>query len=113
MQEFLICKIFEGDMEDVSFFGHGLYQNNSFLISNLGVFEPREDMLEGGWSIKDIGFSAGAIRATLSDFGMVFNVASVKEKDCLISAIYEEGVLKDEMVKKVLMAVLKRIKLLI
>jgi hypothetical protein len=113
MQDFLISKIFEGDMEDVSFFGHGLYQNNSFLISNLGVFEPRENMLEGGWSIKDIGFSAGAIRATLSDLGMVFNVASVKEKDCLISAIYEEGVLKDEMVKRVLMAVLKRIKLLI
>lgn len=113
MQDFLICKIFEGDIEDVSFFGHGLYQNNSFLISNLGVFEPRENMLEGGWSIKDIGFSAGAIRATLSDFGMAFNVASVKEKDCMISAIFEEGVLKDEMVKEVLKAVLKRIKLLI
>jgi len=31
----------------------------------------------------------------------------------MISAIFEEGVLKDEMVKEVLKAVLKRIKLLI
>ena len=113
MQDFLTCKIFEGDIEDLSFYGHGLYQNNSFLISNLGVFEPREDMGDGGWSIKDIGFSAGAIRATLGDVGLVFDVASVKEGDCLVYATYEEGVLKDEMVKRVLVALLARIKLLV
>ncbi|KAN0095535.1 Alcohol acetyltransferase [Hyaloscypha variabilis] len=113
MQDFIVCKILEGDIEDVSFYGHGLYQNNSFLISNLGVFEPREDMVDGGWSIKDIGFSAGTIRAALGDFGIVFDVASVKGADCLISATYEQGVLKDEMVKEVLVALLARIKLLV
>jgi hypothetical protein len=115
-QDFLICKLLEGDIgdiEDISFYGHGLYQNNSFLISNMGVFQPRENMADGGWSIKDVGFSAGAIRATLSDFGIVFDVASVKDGDCVISATYEEGVLKDEMVKEVLRAVLARLRLLI
>lgn len=113
MQDFLVCKIFGGDMEDVSFYGLGIFQNNSFLISNLGLFEPKEDMLDGGWSITDIGFSAGTVRATLSDFGIVFNVTSVKGGDCLISATYEEGVLKDEMVKRVLRALLVRIMVLI
>jgi hypothetical protein len=113
VQDFLVCKILEGDMEDISFYGHGLYQNNSFLISNLGVFEPRENMVDSGWSIKDAAFSAAAIRATLGDFGIVFDVASVKGEDCLISATYEAGVLKDEMVKGVLMTVLARMKLLI
>ena len=113
MQDFLLCKIFDRDMEDVSFYGHGTFQNNSFLISNLGVFEPREDMADGGWSIKEVGFSAGAVRATLSDFGIVFDVASIRGGNCLISATYEEGVLKDEMVKEVMMALLARIKLLV
>lgn len=113
MQDFLVCKTFEGDMEDLSFFGHALYQNNSFLISNLGVFEPREDMVNGGWTVKEVSFSAAAIRATLGDFGIVFDVASVKGGDCLISATYEDSVLKDEMVKAVLTAVLARIKLLV
>jgi hypothetical protein len=101
------------DIEDSSFYGRGIFMNNSFLISNLGVFKPREDMVDGGWRIKDIHFSAAAIRATLGDFGIVFNVASVKCGDCLISATYEEGVLKDEMVKKVLRGVLVRLRLLI
>jgi len=77
------------------------------------VFEPRKDMVDGGWSVKEVAFSAAAIRATLSDFGIVFDVASAKGGDCLISAAYEEGVLKDEMVQEVLRAVLARLKLLI
>jgi Alcohol acetyltransferase len=113
MQDFLVAKLIDRDMEDIGFYGLGLCQNNSFLISNLGVFEAREDTVDGGWSIKEIGFSAAAILATLSDFGIVFNVASVKGGDCLISATYEEGVLKDEMVKQVLVAVLTRIKQLV
>jgi hypothetical protein len=113
MQDFLVCKLFEGDMEDLSFYGHGLYQNNSFLISNLGVFEARENMVDSGWSIKDIAFSAAAIRATLGDFGIVFDVASINGGDCLISATYEAGVLKDDMVKGVLTVVLARMKMLI
>jgi hypothetical protein len=113
VRDFLFCKIMDVDIEDFSFYGHGLFMNNSFLISNLGVFEPQNDMSDGGWSIKDIGFSASAIRAALGDIGIVFNVASAKGGDCLISATYEEGVLRDEMVKKVLRAVLARLKLLI
>jgi hypothetical protein len=110
MKEFLLCKTLEGDIEDLSFYGHGIYQNNSFLISNLGVFQPREDMVDGGWSVKEVGFSAGAVRATLSDVGTVFNVASVKGGSCVISIVYEEGVLKDEMVKMVVAALAARLK---
>jgi len=112
MQDFLVSKTFDGDMEDLSFYGHDLYQNNSFLISNLGVFQPRDDMAEGGWNVKEVSFSAGSIRAILGDIGIVFNMASVKKGDCLISATYEAGVLKDDMVRDILSAVLARLKLL-
>ncbi|KAE8454329.1 hypothetical protein EG329_005254 [Mollisiaceae sp. DMI_Dod_QoI] len=114
MQELLVCKLLGEDDEDFGdFFGLNLYQNNSFLISNLIAFEPQEGMREGGWTVTDVAFSAGAIRAKLGDFGLVFNVASVKGADCVICAVWEEGVLKEEMVKRVIRAVYARMKLLV
>lgn len=113
IQDFLTGKLLGEDIEDVTFYGLDLYQNNSFLISNLGVFEPRSEMVDGRWSIQDVGFSAAAIRSTVGDIGMSFNVASAKNGDCLIVATYEEGVLKDEMVRRVLESVLGRLKLLL
>ncbi|KUJ19284.1 uncharacterized protein LY89DRAFT_780265 [Mollisia scopiformis] len=136
-QEFLSAKLLGEDNEDFGkFFGLGLYQNNSFLISNLGVFEPKgnsggsEDggnsgesanraksaesgIGGGGWKVSDVAFSAGAIRANLGDFGIVFNVASVKGGDCVVCACWEEGVLKEEMVKRVLRSVGAKIKLMV
>jgi hypothetical protein len=113
VQDFLTGKLLGEDIEDVTFYGLALYQNNSFLISNLGVFEPRSKMADGGWSIQDVGFSAAAIRSAMGDIGMSFNVASAKNGGCLIAATYEEGVLKDEMVRRVLDSVLGRLKLLL
>ncbi|CZS93223.1 uncharacterized protein RAG0_03601 [Rhynchosporium agropyri] len=110
LQSYLTCRLLGEDNEEVgSFYGLGLYLNNSFLISNIGVFNPREDMKDGGWSVKDAGFGAAAIRAAVGDYGPVFSVASVKNGDCVIAATWEEGVLKEEMVRDVLGAVLRRL----
>ena len=114
LQDFLTGNLLGEDDEEVgTFYGLGLYQNNGFLISNLGVFEPRQGMADGGWKIADVGFSAGEIRAALGDAGIVFNVSSVKGGDCLIFATYEEGVLEGEMVRRVLGTIMERLKLLL
>ncbi|KAH6668708.1 alcohol acetyltransferase [Halenospora varia] len=113
LQDFLTGKLLGEDEEEIgTFYGLGLYQNNGFLISNIGAFEPKDDMTHGGWSITDVGFSAGQIRAALGDAGIVFNVASVKGGDCLVIATYEKGVLEGKMVVKVLEALMARLRLL-
>lgn len=114
LQDFLTGKLLGQDDEEVgTFYGLGLYQNNGFLISNLGPFEPKHDMANGGWSITNVGFSAGEIRASLGDAGIIFNVSSVKNRDCLVVATYEEGVLAAETVRKVLGAIMERLKILL
>jgi Alcohol acetyltransferase len=114
LQDFLTGKLLGEDDEEVgTFYGLGLYQNNGFLISNLGAFEPKQEMANGGWKITDVGFSAGEIRAALGDAGIIFNVSSVKEGDCLIIATYEEGVLESEMVRRVLGGIMERLKFLL
>jgi hypothetical protein len=111
IQDFLIGRLLGEDDEEVGqFTGFGMVMNNSFLISNLGVFEPKENMTAGGWTIEDVGFSAGAIRSAISECGIIFNVASVKDGDCVIFATYEEGVLKEDMVTRVLDLVSQRMK---
>jgi hypothetical protein len=116
-QNFLVAKALGEDDEDMGeFFGMGLYQYNSFLISNLSALEPRaesadraEGEIRARWEVSDVAFSAGAIRSKLGDFGIVFNVASVKGGDCVICGCWEEGVLREEMVKRVLRKVGERI----
>ncbi|PVH73560.1 hypothetical protein DL98DRAFT_519821 [Cadophora sp. DSE1049] len=110
LQGYLTCRLLGEDNEEVgSFYGLGLYLNNSFLISNIGVFNPKEDMKAGGWSVKDVGFGAAAIRAAVGDYGPVFSVASVKNGDCVIAATWEHGVLEEEMVKNALSAISERL----
>ncbi|KAH7348518.1 alcohol acetyltransferase [Rhexocercosporidium sp. MPI-PUGE-AT-0058] len=114
LQGYLTCRLLGEDNEEVgSFYGLGLYLNNSFLISNVGVFHPKDDMKAGGWSVKDVGFGAAAIRAAVGDYGPVFSVASTKNGDCVIAATWEDGVLKEEMIKKVLSAVFERLESLV
>lgn len=114
VQDFLLITLIGEDDEDIgNFYGLGLYQNNSFLISNLGVFKPRENMIDGGWSIQEVGFSAGAVRAAVGDIGIGFMVSSVQNGDCVICATYENGVLIDEMVRTVLEAVYGRLNALL
>jgi len=110
LQSYLTCRLLGEDNEEVgSFYGLGLYLNNSFLISNIGVFDPKGIMKDGGWSVKDVGFGAAAIRAAVGDYGPVFSVASVKGGDCMIAATWEDGVLEEEMVKNVLKAISARL----
>lgn len=110
LQDFLTGELLGEDEEEVgTFYGMGLYHNNSFLISNIGVFHPKDDMMNGGWSVDEVMFSAGAVRAAVGDVGIVFSVAGAKDGDCIICATYEKSVLKDEMVEKVLDGILARL----
>ena len=114
VQDFLMGNLLGEDIEEVgSFYGMGLYQNHSFLISNLGVFEPRDDMEDGGWEIREMGFSAASIRASMGDIGPSFNVASVKGGDCVICATWEHAVLEKETVERVLGGVKARLEAVI
>jgi len=115
LQDIMSGKLLGEDEEEIdgTFHVMGLYMNNSFLVSNLGVFEPQETMSNGNWEVSDVAFSAGAIRASLGEDGIVFNVASAKNADCMICATYKEGVLKVEMVRAVLDRVLGRLKLMV
>lgn len=113
IQDFLMGKLLGEDIEEIDFYGLGLYQNNSFLMSNLGVFERREDMEDGGWEIGEVGFSAGSIRAAMGDIGPSFNFASAKVGDCVVCATWEEGVLEMTMVERVLEGVKIRLEAVI
>jgi len=114
IQDFLTGNLLGTDDEDVGrFYGLDLYQNHSFLVSNIGVFEAREGMKEGGWSVRDVGFSAGAIRAVMGDIGPAFNVASVRGGGCVVVATWEEGVLREGLVGDVLDRVHRRLRLLV
>jgi hypothetical protein len=115
LQDILTGKLLGEDVEEIdgTFHAMSLYMNNSFLVSNLSVFEPREAMSNGNWEVSDVAFSAGAIRASLGEDGIVFNVASAKNADCMICATYKEGVLKVEMVRTALDRVLGRLKLMV
>ncbi|KAI9055356.1 hypothetical protein LZ554_000315 [Drepanopeziza brunnea f. sp. 'monogermtubi'] len=111
LQGFLTCTLLGDDDEDVgAFSGLGLYLHNSFLISNIGVFKPQDGMEDGGWVVTDVAFCAAAVRASMGDYGMVFMIASAKNGDCIVTATWEDGVLKDEMVRSVLGAVFTRLK---
>ncbi|CZR61393.1 uncharacterized protein PAC_11289 [Phialocephala subalpina] len=101
------CKLMGEDDEEVGkFTGMALYQKNSFLVSNLGAFEPKEprdskEMVEeeggeGKWKVKDILFSVGAVNANIYS-PMAFNVASAKGGDCVICANWQEGVLEEKI----------------
>jgi hypothetical protein len=114
VQDFIMGPLLGEDIEEVgTFYGMGLYQNNSFLISNLGVFEPREEMNNGGWTVEEVGFSAGSIRASMGDIGPSFNAASVKDGDCVMCATWEQSVLEERMVERVLEGVKARLEAVI
>lgn len=120
------CALMGEDDEEVGkFTGMALYQKNSFLVSNLGIFEQKatkepgdgEEVVEGGggegkWKVKDILFSVGAVRANIYS-AMMFNVASVKGGDCVICVNWQEGVLEAGMVERVLKAVEGRLEVLV
>lgn len=116
------CELMGEDDEEVGRFrGLALYQKNSFLVSNLGAFELKEskdgeEVVEGEgdgkWKVKDVLFSVGAVRASIYS-AMMFNVASVKGGDCVICANWQEGVLEEDMVERVLRAVEERLEMLV
>jgi hypothetical protein len=115
LHDFASCKIFPDDDEGICrLYSCGLYQQNSFILSNLGVFKPREEQeIEDGWRIEDVTFSAAALKARLSDAAIAVNVASVKGGDCVITVSYEKGVLRDEMVREFLRGVQGRLEFLL
>lgn len=110
LQDYLKSKLLGQDDEEIGTFRGLQHQNHAFLISNIGVFKPRDDMRDGGWSVTDVAFCAAAVRAALEDYGMVLMVAGVEDGDCVVTASWEEGVLKEEMVKEILRSISGRLK---
>lgn len=118
LQDFMAGKYLGEDDEEVAErWALGLFQGNSFVLSNLGVFDPiketKEVPGEKGWSIQEIHFSTAAIKAGLCDFPVAINVASLKGGDCIVAASFEKGVLGEETVGKLLAGIRGRLNVLV
>jgi len=106
LQSFMSGKYLGEDDEDVMRRYHmGLFQGNSFVISNLGMFGfagKGHDSKDMGWIVEDVGFSAAAIKVGLCDFPLSLNVVSSKDGDCIITASFQKGVLGEKVVSGLL-----------
>jgi hypothetical protein len=70
-------------------------------------------MEAGGWEIEEVRISAGSIRASVGHIGPSFNIASLKGGNCVASATWEDGVLEEKMVERVLEGVKARLEAVI
>lgn len=118
LQDFMAGKYLGEDDEEVTKrWALGLFQGNSFVLSNLGVFDPIKEVKEAPrdeeWSIKEIHFSTAAIKAGLCDFPVAINVASLKGGQCVIAASFEKGILSEAIVGKLLAGIRGRLDVLV
>ncbi|KAK9322293.1 alcohol acetyltransferase [Lipomyces orientalis] len=116
LQDYLTIQLLGIDNEEFAsqaFPNLGRISNNTFLVSNIGEFQAIKEELSAGWSIAHVEFSAAATKASCGTAGIVFNVASVEKGELVVNASYEEGVLRPETVRKVMIGVKERLKLLL
>jgi hypothetical protein len=79
---------------------------NSFCLSNLGAVNPGP--APGGWTISNMEFSVGAYGTGLGPV-LYFAIISVKGGDCVVNIDYREGIVEDELVKRVISGVERRL----
>lgn len=95
--------------------GYGMSQRNSFMISNLGVFDPAQFDQTGSdakWKMSNIEFSVGIVKAGYGT-NLTFNVIGIAGGDTVIHVGSEEGTLRDDLVGSVLEGVRIRLEALI
>jgi hypothetical protein len=83
---------------------------NSFVLSNLGAFTPSliSDSEVGGWTINNMEFSVSAYGTGVGS-SLYFAVISVKGGACVINVDYQEGILEDDLVTRVISGVERRL----
>lgn len=89
----------------------GMYQHNSFLLSNLGMFRAQRSKGDT-WMIEDISFSSAAMKASIGNAGFVINVASVENGMCNLHVNFEGGVLQFEVAKRFINGIKQRLETL-
>ncbi|OLN96708.1 Uncharacterized protein C18B11.03c [Colletotrichum chlorophyti] len=104
------------EMVEKSFPSMGLFMQNSFSVSNVGVLKPAampSGAGEPAFRIDDVQFSAGPIQGTVGYHGIVFNIVGVAGGGTVINACTEEGVAPEGMSRAVLDGVMARINALL
>jgi hypothetical protein len=86
------------------------FVQRSFCLSNLGAFTPAPASIPAadGWRISDMEFSAAAAKTPLGPV-LYFAVISVKGGACVVNVDCQEGVLKDDVVQRVLSGIERRL----
>jgi len=82
----------------------GVMTERARSLSNLGVFDGdvgKEDGEEGEWGIGNVEFSVAATKPCVGNI-LYFGIVSLRGGDCVIHVTYNEGVLEDELVSRLL-----------
>lgn len=88
--------------------GYKTSQENAFAVSNVGVFDP----VSQGWTISNMQFSAGAVKAGYGS-NLTFNVVGVRGGATVIHVSAEEGCLRDDFTSSLLERVQQRLEAII
>lgn len=86
------------------------YSQRTFCLSNLGAFTPAPASVSaaGGWRITDMEFSAAAPKNPLGPV-IYFAVISVKGGACVVNVDSQKGILKDDVVPRVVSGIERRL----
>lgn len=96
--------------------GLSLVSRNAFSVSNIGSFRPRPEgpsaSPDARWNVSGMEFSGGAILGGVGP-ELVINAAGVLNGPCVIHAAYQQGVLKEDTVRALMLGIEARMKALI
>ena len=91
----------------------GYSSGQTLLVSNLGAFGGSESVETAPWSIFDIQFCAAAVNGNVGSKGIVLNVAGVKGRDTVITAVFEKDVVQADVVDEALRRTVANIQTLV
>lgn len=82
----------------------------SWSFSNLGVFcpNPEPEGIEAKWSIDDIQFSCAAFEKSVS-YTIYLGLISMKNGACMINAAFQDGVISEDVVARLLQGLERRV----
>ena len=114
LQNFLSWNLFGSDDEEIiKAYNQGHHAQNSFVLSNKGVFRPKKHRKDSGWKIVDVALSGAAVRAKVCSMALGMYVATAEDGDCVVVASYEKDVLRDQVIRDLLKGIDRRLKALL